>query len=85
MHGVGEHVQVFPALCALSFKMFSTAVLVLCALIGVNGRRTARYARVVSRDAEVNQTYDFIIAGGGMAGLTVAGISPPSFIFLNTR
>lgn len=40
----------------------------------VNGSPLGKHARVVTRDTAANTTYDFVIAGGGMAGLTVAGM-----------
>jgi choline dehydrogenase len=30
------------------------------------------YAQIVGRDVELNSTYDFVILGGGLSGLTVA-------------
>lgn len=37
-----------------------------------NARSTSKYARVVEPEAVANATYDFIVVGGGPAGLTVA-------------
>ncbi|KAH6674843.1 choline dehydrogenase-like protein [Halenospora varia] len=44
----------------------------LCAALGVNGASLGRYARVIRAEVAANSTYDFVIAGGGIAGLTVA-------------
>jgi len=43
----------------------------------VDASPVAKHARVVTAETARKGTYDFIIAGGGMAGLTVAGISTP--------
>lgn len=34
--------------------------------------RLGRLARVVGRDASLRESYDFVVAGGGTSGLTVA-------------
>lgn len=48
----------------------------VCLLVAVEGAAAAAlvplHASVVSRLEAENNTYDFIVAGGGIAGLTVA-------------
>ena len=38
----------------------------------VSGHPLGRYARIVGKETVSNTSYNFIIAGGGIAGLTVA-------------
>jgi len=40
--------------------------------VQVDALRVPRHATVVTRDVVNQTTYDFVIAGGGIAGLTVA-------------
>jgi ribulose 1,5-bisphosphate synthetase/thiazole synthase len=42
----------------------------LCA--AVSGALIPRHSTIVSRDIELESEYDFVIAGGGISGLTVA-------------
>ena len=49
-------------------------VLLLALLVsvsGVSGLKIPRHATLVSREATL-ETYDFVIVGGGISGLTVA-------------
>jgi len=55
--------------------MLLLPLFMLGAIVGASP--VAKHARVVTAETVRNGTYDFIIAGGGMAGLTVAGISTP--------
>ena len=50
------------------------AILVACltTFAAANGSPSAKYAQVIGRDTALRSTYDFIIAGGGTSGLTVA-------------
>ncbi|CAO2658119.1 Nn.00g073790.m01.CDS01 [Neocucurbitaria sp. VM-36] len=54
--------------------MLLPTALGLCLAIGVNGRsHLGRTARVIDMEKLSNETvYDFVVAGGGIAGLTVA-------------
>lgn len=52
--------------------MLSIGLLLLSAVVQVNGRSLGKYARVVRPEIAAANEYDFIIAGGGIAGLTVA-------------
>jgi ribulose 1,5-bisphosphate synthetase/thiazole synthase len=47
-------------------------LLLASALLLVNGNSLSRYARVVEAEEVKDASYDFIIVGGGTAGLTVA-------------
>lgn len=46
--------------------------LVLSTLAQIEARSIGRYAQVIERETAANNTYDFIISGGGLAGLTLA-------------
>lgn len=53
--------------------MLSKLAVVVGLAIGVQSSPLGRYARVINeRQLAKDTTYDFIIAGGGIAGLTVA-------------
>lgn len=53
--------------------MRSTIALSLILALGVHSRALGWHARAITeRDLASNATYDFVIAGGGTAGLTVA-------------
>lgn len=53
--------------------MLSSVVLGLVLAVGAHARPLAgRYAQKIESRAVSNGTYDFILAGGGIAGLTVA-------------
>ena len=46
--------------------------LLLLSGVSVSARSVPRHATLVSRDVVAQTTYDFVIAGAGIAGLTVA-------------
>ena len=53
--------------------MWSSLALSFVLAIGVQSRpMLGRHARAIESRNAVNETYDFVIAGGGIAGLTVA-------------
>ena len=53
--------------------MLSSIILSLGLAIGAYAHPlVGRYARTIDARAISNETYDFVIAGGGIAGLTVA-------------
>jgi choline dehydrogenase len=56
----------------MALKLGLIALLLLCVVIEINGRTLGKYARVVGREEASSISYDFIVAGGGIAGLTVA-------------
>lgn len=52
--------------------LFFNNCLVLSAALGASAGRLGKYATVVDPAVASQITYDFIIVGGGTAGLTVA-------------
>jgi hypothetical protein len=52
--------------------MLSSVLLLLTIGLEVSARAASKYARIIGPDTASNSTYDFIIVGGGIAGLSVA-------------
>jgi choline dehydrogenase len=59
--------------CCLSIIMVrSLFTLLLAAAVQIDARATGRNAVVVDASSVASSDYDYIIAGGGLAGLTIA-------------
>lgn len=52
--------------------MLHLVTLLLATAVQIEARATGRNAVVVDASAVSSQNYDYIIAGGGLAGLTIA-------------
>ena len=52
--------------------MLTFLVIRLITIALANGSPFAKYAQVIGRDTALRSSYDFIVAGGGTSGLTVA-------------
>ncbi|OAA66786.1 Glucose-methanol-choline oxidoreductase [Niveomyces insectorum RCEF 264] len=55
-----------------TLKTQAVSLLLLLGGHAVHGRSVPRHATIVDRNTASGSTYDFVIAGGGIAGLTVA-------------
>jgi hypothetical protein len=52
--------------------MLSSVLILLTIGLEVSARAASKHARIIGPDTASNSTYDFIIVGGGIAGLTIA-------------
>jgi choline dehydrogenase len=52
--------------------MLPLLTLLLAAVVRIEARATGRNAVVIESSSVANNVYDYIIAGGGLAGLTIA-------------